>query len=215
MKLTTPQQQQQVKTSHPLDINRFATAKIPFGDSNVATSSISNPAIAAAAATATSAVASASAAAAAAAAAANGGRAPASGTARLGQRNSPQDAGLREGDAISLPDIPTDSEDEYEQDGKGKSPFAVPDWAESPALRSLLTAQQLVDPETVFGPIAPLHMEEIFKNNKDRHHRFRNRTSSANWSGQDRLTQDEIRRDLDARRRLIANGEWSMGMGLS
>ena len=89
--------------------------------------------------------------------------------------------------------------------------FSVPDWAQSPALASLLANQQLVDPEQVFGPIAPLHMEEIFKN-KDRHHRFRSRTSSANWSGQDRLTQEEIQRDLEARRKLIANGEWTFGL---
>ena len=103
-----------------------------------------------------------------------------------------------------MPEIDTDSEGEDDD----KKDFVAPDWATSPALRSLLVDQQLVDPEEVFGPIAPLHMEEIFRN-KDRHHRFRSRTSSANWSGQDRLTQEEVQRDLEARERLIANGGWT------
>ncbi len=211
IKLTTPQHAPQMKASHALDMNKFATAKIPFAENSGNTNNgFSNATIAAATATATSAVASASAASAAAL-----GKTPAGGTTRQNQaaRSSPQ---YREGDAISLPEIPTDSEDDEDDDdgdGVGKD-FNVPDWAQSPALRQLLEAQQLIDPEQVFGPIAPLHMEEIFKN-KDRHHRFRNRTSSANWSGQDRLTQEEIQRDLEARRRLIANGEWSYGMGMS
>lgn len=112
------------------------------------------------------------------------------------------------GSEIELPDIETDSEEESSDSGKG---FVAPEWANSPALRSLLVEQQLVDPEAVFGPIAPLHMDEIFRN-KDRPHRFRNRTSSANWSGQDRLTQDEVREDLEKRERLIANGGWSFDL---
>ncbi len=65
-----------------------------------------------------------------------------------------------------------------------------------------------MDAEQVFGPIGPLHMEEIFKN-KDRHHRLRVRTSSANWSGSDRLTEEECRRDLAARERMRRDGGWS------
>ncbi|KAF2757786.1 hypothetical protein EJ05DRAFT_401220 [Pseudovirgaria hyperparasitica] len=106
-------------------------------------------------------------------------------------------------EAISLPDIPTDSEDEDSENG-----FEQPSWADSPALRELLIAQQLIDPETIFGPIPPLQMEEIFKN-KDRHKRFRERTSSANWSGGDRLTEEEKQRDREARRRLMRDGAWS------
>ncbi|KZF25192.1 hypothetical protein L228DRAFT_265667 [Xylona heveae TC161] len=108
------------------------------------------------------------------------------------------------GDNISLPDIASDSEDD-------DSDFIPPNWAQSPNLRDLLVQQQLVNPEEVFGPIAPLHMEDIFRN-EARHHRFRNRTSSANWSGNDRLTEDDIRKDLAARERLYRDGGWTYGM---
>jgi Inner centromere protein, ARK binding region len=109
-----------------------------------------------------------------------------------------------DGEKIDLPEIATDSEDDDDD-------FSVADWVNSPDLRNLLEQQQSIDPETVFGPIAPLHMEEIFKN-KDRHHRFRARTSSANWTGQDRLTAEDILKDNEAREKLIANGGWSYGM---
>ncbi|KAI9674169.1 MAG: hypothetical protein M1817_001987 [Caeruleum heppii] len=119
-----------------------------------------------------------------------------------------------DGSEIELPDIATDSEgDDYSDSSaqKSKKDFVVPDWANSPNLRQTLEDQQLVEPETVFGPMAPLHMEEIFKN-KDRHHRFRPRTSSANWSGADRLTQEEIRRDMAARERLRREGGWTFAL---
>ncbi|KAI9710878.1 MAG: hypothetical protein M1812_007330 [Candelaria pacifica] len=115
-------------------------------------------------------------------------------------KSSPQ---YPNGDAISLPDIATDSEDEDEDND-----FAPPAWANSPELRNLLHQQEAMDAEDVFGPIGPLHMEEIFKN-KDRHHRLRVRTSSANWSGSDRLTEEECRRDLAARERMRRDGGWS------
>ncbi|KAI9830812.1 MAG: hypothetical protein M1819_005337 [Sarea resinae] len=111
--------------------------------------------------------------------------------------------GYQMGDAIDLPDINTDSEDD-----DSALDTSLPSWADSPALNETLARQQLMNPEEVFGPIAPLHMEEIFKN-KDRHHRFRSRTSSANWSGQDRLTEDEIRKDMEGRERLQRNGGWT------
>jgi hypothetical protein len=107
-------------------------------------------------------------------------------------------------EAITLPDIATDSEDD-DDDG-----FTAPSWTDSPALRALLAQQQLVDPEQIFGPIAPLHMEEIFKN-KDRHKRFRDRTSSANWAGNDRLTEEERKRDREGRERLMKDGGWTYG----
>jgi hypothetical protein len=111
------------------------------------------------------------------------------------------------GDSIELPEIATDSEDDGDDND-----FAVPDWAaNSPIITDQLIRQDSWNPEEVFGPIAPLHMEEIFKN-KDRHHRFRSRTSSANWSGQDRLTQEEILRDTEAREKLRANGGWTYGL---
>ncbi|KAK8159798.1 hypothetical protein IWX90DRAFT_516281 [Phyllosticta citrichinensis] len=110
-----------------------------------------------------------------------------------------------------LPEIATDSEDSDSdsENGNGAAAgFRAPSWVNSPALRDLLTQQQLVDPMEVFGPIAPLQMEEIFKN-KERHKRFRDRTSSANWSGSDRLTEDERRRDREARERMMKDGGWT------
>jgi hypothetical protein len=112
------------------------------------------------------------------------------------------------GENISLPDINTDSEDS----DSDASPFRPPSWAASPALRELLTQQQLVDPEQIFGPVAPLQMEEVFKN-KERHKRFRDRTSSANWSGQDRLTEEEKRRDREAREKVVRDGGWTFSGG--
>lgn len=86
-----------------------------------------------------------------------------------------------------LPDIFSESEDD--DDGS-----VILDWANSPELRSMLLRQQQVDPDSVFGPIAPLQMEEVFKSNTSRLSRFRPRSSSANWSGQDKLSQAEIER---------------------
>ncbi|KAI9882381.1 MAG: hypothetical protein M1823_005872 [Watsoniomyces obsoletus] len=183
-------QQQQMKSTATIDMAKFAHgAKIPFAEGNgnagVPSSSISkaqqpHPQSSRSQAIATS--------------------------STTKKHSSPT---FYEGDAYSLPDIPTDSED-----GDGLGNFVVPDWAKSPQLQELLKAQQLIDPETIFGPIPPLNLEEIFKgttNSKDRH-RFRNRTSSANWSGPDRLTQEEIQKDLEARRRLIAAGEWTFNV---
>lgn len=82
-----------------------------------------------------------------------------------------------------LPDIFSESED----DGDGS---VLLDWANSPELRSMLIQQQQVDPDSVFGPVAPLHMEEVFKS--ARLSKFRARSSSANWHGQDKLTQQEV-----------------------
>lgn len=106
------------------------------------------------------------------------------------------------GESINLPEIATDSEDEDSADE-----IAAPDWVNSPALRELLTQQQLVDPEQIFGPIAPLQMEEVFKN-KDRHRKFRDRTSSALWTN-DKITEEERRKDREARERLIREGGWT------
>jgi len=117
------------------------------------------------------------------------------------QKSSPQ---YPNGDSIDLPEIATDSEDS--EDDKE---FEAPDWANSPALRELLRQQQLMDPMKVFGPIAPLMMEEVFKGNKERQARFRARTSSANWGGPDRLTEEERRRDKEARERMENDGGWT------
>jgi hypothetical protein len=50
------------------------------------------------------------------------------------------------------------------------------------------------DQTQVFGPLAPLNLDEMFSNTKDRWHKFRTRTSSANWSGTDQLTEEDIQR---------------------
>ncbi|KAK3116654.1 hypothetical protein LTR53_002768 [Teratosphaeriaceae sp. CCFEE 6253] len=113
------------------------------------------------------------------------------------------------GDAIQLPEIMTDSEDEDSEDEN--TGFRAPSWVASPALRDLLTQQQLVDPETVFGPIGELKMEEVFQGGKngDRMKRFRDRGSSAAWveSG-DAVTSAEKRRDMEARERVVRDGGW-------
>lgn len=117
-----------------------------------------------------------------------------------------------EGDDISLPEIPTDSEDDDMDSSAGSSAagkkFSAPKWAESPELRQALFAQQTMDPEEVFGPMAPLRMEEIFKNRRGK---MRPRTSSANWAGQDRLTAEEIQADAEARKRMVEHGGWTYG----
>ena len=116
------------------------------------------------------------------------------------------------GDAIQLPEIMTDSEDEDSEDEAGATGFRAPSWVASPALRDLLTQQQLVDPETVFGPIGELKMEEVFKGGKnaaDRIKRFRDRGSSAAWAESgDLVTSAEKRKDNEARERVVRNGGW-------
>ncbi|KAK2882432.1 hypothetical protein FQN49_000354 [Arthroderma sp. PD_2] len=108
------------------------------------------------------------------------------------------------GENIKLPDIPTDSEDE----DSDAEPCHVPDWAKEENLHNILVQQEGQDGEMVFGPSAPLHMEEIFKGNKERVRKFRDRTSSANWNGPDGLTQDEIKWDMAEREKLKNNGGW-------
>ena len=48
---------------------------------------------------------------------------------------------------------------------------------------------------------------------KERLKKFRERTSSANWSGADALTEEERRRDWEARERLCREGGWRFGVG--
>lgn len=89
-------------------------------------------------------------------------------------------------ETVILPEIYSESEDD--EDGS-----VILDWANSPQLRTLLLQQQQVDPDTVFGPIAPLQLEDVFKSTQGaRPSKFRPRSSSANWSNQDKLTQAEV-----------------------
>lgn len=91
-------------------------------------------------------------------------------------------------ESIELPDINSEYSDSEDED-RVRS-FDPPDWAQSPELRHALQMQSTVNPDDVFGAIRPLRMEEIFRTKQSR---FRARTSSANWSGADRLTVEEIR----------------------
>ena len=118
-------------------------------------------------------------------------------------RSSPR---YQNGENIELPEINTDSEDDDEDANDDFVPLA---WANSPALRTQLAKQETIDPSEVFGQPGALNMEEVFPKSKDRFHKFRARTSSANWSGQDRLTDDEIRKDLEARDRVRRQGGWT------
>lgn len=91
-------------------------------------------------------------------------------------------------ESIELPDINSEYSDSEDEDRVRA--FDPPDWAQSPELRQALQMQSTVNPDDIFGAIRPLRMEEIFRT---RQSRFRARTSSANWSGSDRLTVEEIR----------------------
>ena len=125
-------------------------------------------------------------------------------------KNSPQ---YTNGENIHLAEIPTDSEDSESSPDtaqKRTKSASLPEWAQSPALRDLLEHQEEhLDADAVFGPVPSPRIEEIFR---ERHHRFRSRTSSANWAGQDRLTDEEIRRDAEARARMRRDGGWTFGM---
>jgi hypothetical protein len=127
-------------------------------------------------------------------------------SAKSANRSSPR---FQNGETIELPDIQTDDDsDDDDDDGH----MTVAAWADSPALKAALLAQERVDPMQVFGPPAPLNMEEVFNKTKDRWHKFRARTSSANWSGTDRLTDEDVRKDLVARDKMRREGGWSYEM---
>ena len=121
--------------------------------------------------------------------------------AKSAAKSSPR---FQNGDAIELPEIQTDDEDDDDDGHIGVAP-----WADSPELRRALSRQETMDPLAIFGPPAALNMEEVFNKSKDRWHKFRARTSSANWSGSDRLTEEDIRKDLAARDKMRREGGWS------
>lgn len=125
-------------------------------------------------------------------------------------KSSPQ---YQNGESIHLPEIPTDSEDS-DSDAETNA-FPVPDWATPGHLTNQLLQQESLDGDAVFGPIAPLKMEEIFaKGNKERLKRMRDRTSSANWAmSGDGLTLEEVRHDREMRDRMRQDGGWRYGNG--
>ena len=91
-------------------------------------------------------------------------------------------------ESIELPDINSEYSDSEDEDRPRT--FDPPEWAQSPELRQQLVQQSRLNPDEIFGRIGPLRMEEIFRT---RQSRFRARTSSANWSGADQLTEQEER----------------------
>ncbi|CAG8272405.1 unnamed protein product [Penicillium salamii] len=109
------------------------------------------------------------------------------------------------GENIHLPEINTDSEDDSDSDSEM---FPVPKWAQPKELEGLLRQQDGMEVDSIFGPIAPFSLEDTFKADK-KIKKYRDRTSSANWSGPDGLTQEEIRKDVADRQRLRLNGGWS------
>ncbi|KAJ5052432.1 uncharacterized protein L3040_002181 [Drepanopeziza brunnea f. sp. 'multigermtubi'] len=128
--------------------------------------------------------------------------------AKSAAKSSPR---FQDGEGIELPEILTDSEDEDEDadaDAKAND-FPAVEWTNSPALRERLITQEGINPADIFGLPGALNMEEVFSKSKDRFHKFRARTSSANWTGQDRLTEDEIRKDLEGRDKLRRQGGWT------
>ncbi|KAF8168109.1 hypothetical protein B0H34DRAFT_786336 [Crassisporium funariophilum] len=97
-------------------------------------------------------------------------------------------------ESIELPDINSEYSDSDDEDRPRA--FDPPGWAQSPELRQALEMQSTINPDDIFGAVRPLRMEEIFKT---RTSRFRARTSSANWTGTDRLT---IQEEKDYARRM-------------
>ncbi|KAJ7492630.1 hypothetical protein FB451DRAFT_541411 [Mycena latifolia] len=91
-------------------------------------------------------------------------------------------------ESIELPDINSEYSDSDDEDRPRT--FDPPSWAQSPDLRQALAVQSTINPDNIFGAIRPLKMDELFRN---RTGRFRARTSSANWTGTDRLTAEEER----------------------
>lgn len=98
-----------------------------------------------------------------------------------------QAAGQIASEDIELPDIASEYSDSDDED-RVKT-FNPPDWAQSPALRQQLRGQRAINPDDIFGPVQPLRMEDIFRGRSSR--LMRPRSSSANWNGNDRLTQEE------------------------
>ncbi|KAH9944415.1 uncharacterized protein BXZ73DRAFT_87319 [Epithele typhae] len=90
-------------------------------------------------------------------------------------------------ETIELPDINSEYSDSEDEDRPRRD---LPDWAKSPDIAAALRQQSTMNPDDIFGAVAPLRMEDIFKT---RHSRFRARTSSANWAGPDELTAAEER----------------------
>lgn len=91
--------------------------------------------------------------------------------------------------ASELIDLPEPASEYSDSEDEDRKKFDAPKWATSPEVRAQLEAQQRMNPDDIFGAtVRPLRMEEIFRT---RHGRFRARTSSANWAGNDGVTPEE------------------------
>lgn len=174
--------------SHPADTIKLSNARIPFADSTA------NPKTPGAAAPVF--------------------KTPARPLQPFSAHTKPSPA-YPPGDSIALPEIESDEDsDASDSDTKDTSGFRAPSWVASPALRDLLTQQQLVDPESVFGPVAALNMDDVFRGgnakSQDRIRRYRDRGESALWheSG-DAVTSAEKRRDREMRERVVRDGGWT------
>lgn len=179
--LISQHQMNQSKPAHPMDMAQLSKAPIPFASSSSHASSQPHKTPARPGAP----------------------HGAGKSAAKSAAKSSPR---YQNGENIELPEIHTDSEDE---DSDAGGDFVASGWTESPALRERLIGQEGVDPASIFGLPGALNMEEVFSKSKDRFHKFRARTSSANWSGQDRLTEDEIRKDIEARDKLRRQGGWT------
>ncbi|CAK7208509.1 hypothetical protein SBRCBS47491_000116 [Sporothrix bragantina] len=197
----TAQHNSQSRAGHPMDMAQVSKAAISFAPSGNS-STVSAAAAAAAASTSTHKTPLRPA-----GTQLAGKSAAKSAVKSVGKSAAKSSPRFPNGDAIELPDIQTDDEDSEEEHVN-----AAP-WADSPDLRRALMRQETVDPFQVFGPPGPLNMEEVFNKTKERWHKFRARTSSANWSGIDRLTEDDIRKDLAARDKIRREGGWSYELG--
>ncbi|KAK3949970.1 hypothetical protein QBC32DRAFT_265570 [Pseudoneurospora amorphoporcata] len=200
----------QIKTGHALDTAQFQKGNhIPFASSNP--NGAGGPSSAAQAGSSRHALQT--------PARPGGPAARALASATKPSRTSPRLAAMAAGDSIELPEIQTDDEDGVDTPRPStsnpnlRSSLNGGNWTDSPFLKAQLLAQEQLDPMVIFGPPAPLNMEEVFSKDKSRHHRFRARTSSANWEGQDRLTEEEVCRDREARERMRVEGGWSWGLG--
>ena len=117
------------------------------------------------------------------------------------------------GENIYLSDIHTSDDEDSEDERERKE--SMPDWVRTPNMDQLLRQQETINTDAVFGPIAQPNLEEWFTKDQKRLHKLRARTSSANWMGGDRLTEDEVRKDNAAREQLSRDGGWTFGLGRS
>ena len=118
---------------------------------------------------------------------------------------------FQNGENIVLEDILT-SEDEEDSDDEREKRNKLPEWVRTPNMNEILLQQETVNTDAVFGPIPPANLEEWFTKDKNRLHKLRVRTSSANWFGTDRLTEDEVKNDMEARQKMTRDGGWTFGL---